>query len=328
MQSGNIWCGGYAEDEAVVLVKADWYRFSREEFLALVDLLEIPSITFSNRLRPSPELALAITLHRLTWPNRWYTGCDYFGRSTGYLSTVFTEVILHLDATFGRLLEWHPRLDDRRRLERFGEAVAGVDGPREIWGFIDGTFKAFRRPEVDQEGYYSGHYKGHGAKFQGVVTPDGIISSLCGPFSGKDNDVSMYRRSIVIEKMRAFNIGRVGEADRIFLYGDAAYDQMEGVLAPVIKPKRQKLNRRAKRYNKALARVRISVEHGFGDVQNLWTYQAFSKGISVGQQPVGPFYRAAVLLTNIFTCFRGSNRTSARFAMSPPLVHEYLEVRE
>jgi hypothetical protein len=74
-----------------------------------------------------------------------------------------------------------------RGLQAFGQAVLrdGGQGNGKIWGFIDGTFIGFCRG-IDaerQHRMYSGYYKGTGMKWQAIVTPDGLVSSLSGPWA-------------------------------------------------------------------------------------------------------------------------------------------------
>ena len=64
-------------------------------------------------------------------------------------------------------------------------AIHHMGGGSCFWGFIDGTLNATCRPVLDQEEFYSGHKRKHGYKYQAIVTPDGLVSSLMGPFIGK-----------------------------------------------------------------------------------------------------------------------------------------------
>lgn len=57
-----------------------------------------------------------------------------------------------------------------------------------FWGVIDGTLNATCRPVIDQEQFYSGHKRKHGYKYHSIVTPDGLVSSLMGPFIGRRGD--------------------------------------------------------------------------------------------------------------------------------------------
>jgi hypothetical protein len=302
-------------------------RFKRAELVYLSHVLELDTIAWSNRLKPSPELAMAVTCCRLRYPNDWAILCDHFGRSRGWLSTVFTDVIEFIDGRWKHLLQWHPRLDNKRRIKWFAETIRRKGGGVNIWGFVDGTFRGFRRPTQRQRDYYSGHYHGHGFKYQAIVTPDGLVSSLIGPFHGRDNDWSIWQQSGVAEKLTVIlNRGR-RQGLGMYLYGDLAYSQHIGIMAPYkhhlgfryLDPGQAVFNRR-------LAKVRIAVEHAFGQTQSLWTYTAFSGGLQSGSQAVASFFRTAVLFTNLYTCATGHSQSSTRFVCPPPTVRQYLEL--
>jgi hypothetical protein len=71
------------------------------------------------------------------------------------------------------------------QLKEYSNAIArkgGVDG---IWGFIDGTMGAICRPMENQKLYYTGYKRLHAVKYQAILTPDGLISSLAGPYLGR-----------------------------------------------------------------------------------------------------------------------------------------------
>ena len=46
------------------------------------------------------------------------------------------------------------------------------------WGFVDGTVRPISRLNESQKILYNGHKKIHGIKFQSVVAPNGLRSSL------------------------------------------------------------------------------------------------------------------------------------------------------
>ena len=77
--------------------------------------------------------------------------------------------------------------------------------------------------------------------------------------------------------------------------------------------------------NRRLSSVRIAVEHAFGHVAIYWTYTAFAKGLTSGNQPVAAYFATAILLTNCLKCLRGS-QTSTKFVYEPPSLEEYLQV--
>ena len=41
--------------------------------------------------------------------------------------------------------------------------------------------------------YPTGHKPTHGLKFQSVMTPNGLIASLSGPYEGKRHDALIFR---------------------------------------------------------------------------------------------------------------------------------------
>ena len=52
------------------------------------------------------------------------------------------------------------------------------------------------------------------------------------------------------------------------------------------------------RFNKAMAKLRIEVEHGFALHQNLWTWNGFHLGLKL-RQGAAVCYAVSVLLANI-----------------------------
>ena len=113
--------------------------------------------------------------------------------------------------------------------------------------------------------------------------------------------------------------------ETLYIYRDPAYHHSFGVAAPFTDPRGQRwLPYEQQRFNKALSSVRISVEQSFDRTQVLWTYTAFSKGITAGWQPIAAHFLVAMLLTNCHTCLRGSLSAGSRFLVPPPLVEAYL----
>lgn len=296
-------------------------RFNKEEVVKLTELLELDTLEFTNRLKPpSPYFALAVTCARLRYPTDWAVLCDHFGRCRGYLSTIFTDTIEFLDRKYRQQLEWHPQLE-LPRIRQFEECIRRRGGGVGIWGFVDGTFRGFSRPVQRQRDYYSGHYHGHGFKYQAIVTPDGLVSSLVGPFHGRDNDWSIWQSSIVPSKLDELLLPR----ERYYVYGDLAYSNHPGVMAPYRHQFGFRyLTTEQRAFNRRLSKVRIAVEHAFGRTQSLWTYTAFTKGLELGRQAVAAFFRVSILMTNLYTCTSGHNQSSIRFVCPPPTVETYL----
>ena len=207
-----------------------------------------------------------------------------------------------------------------------------------IWAFVDGTFKGIARPTEEQKIYYSGHKKEHGIKWQGIITPDGIIS-LQGPYEGKANDWSMYHDTKVERRMRkvwsSSNYSLVSflltasqichNHPTLYLYGDPAYYASFGCIGPYRRA--SGLSHDQARFNKMMSSIRIAVEHGFGLTQKQWSHAAWSLANKEGLSPITAYYLVGVLLTTCFTCMRG-NQVADNFLLSPPTLDDYLQIDE
>lgn len=204
-------------------------------------------------------------------------------------------------------------------------AIHRLGGGHCFWGFIDGTLNATCRPVVDQRQFYSGHTRKHGYKFQSIVTPDGLVSSLMGPFIGRRGNWKMVELSGLEARLRAVNAGRP-PAMALYLYGDPAYSIIYGIMGPYRNYPNRPRTPAYDQFNKAMSRLRIEVEHGFAIHQKLWTWNGFHLGLKL-RQGAAIGYAVSVLLANVWTCLRG-NQTSMRFSCMPPAVEEYLALPE
>jgi len=166
-------------------------------------------------------------------------------------------------------------------------------------------------------------------KFTGIATPDGIVHCLEGPFSGKDNDWTMYQGSRIERRLQ--RIMSVPSRTRLFCFGDKAYLAMTtSIMAPFTHPGgRAMLAPKHKQFNKLLAKYRITVEHAFGDVSRYWGFATYGgRRLRSGQMAVAAFFKVAVLLNNCRCCLRG-NLTSNRYkAENRPTLEEYLLLPE
>jgi hypothetical protein len=219
-------------------------------------------------------------------------------------------------------LQWHPQLT-YEQMQVYAKAVEAISDCPWIWGFVDGTFRGFCRLGESNEAQrqaYSGHKRQHGQNFQAIVTPDGLVSSLTGPFFGPTNDWTMWKQSNCQTTLRAIMEGREIQ----YLYGNPAYNCVYGVISPYTHPRgRHYLLAAQQSFNKGLSTAQIAVENAFRQTQQLWTYTAFSKGLKAGLQPVAAHFAVAILLLNCHTCMHG-NSISGRFLVPLPLVEAYL----
>ncbi len=71
--------------------------------------------------------------------------------------------------------------------------------------------------------------------------------------------------------------------------------------------------------------VRVVVEWSYADIYNLWRMMQFNKQLKTGVGNIGVYFNVAVLLTNCYTCIKGSNMTSSYFNVNPPSLEDYLQ---
>lgn len=237
-------------------------RFTPHEIGRLLPLFNLHEIRFRNRFEATPEEALAVVLIRLSYPTRYWSMMDRFGHSRTWLSVIFNDTIIHLYWQYKRILEWDEKRHTFEKLSEFAMAIHKLGGGHCFWGFMDGTLNATCRPIIDQQQFYSGHKRKHGYKFQSVVTPEGLVSSLMGPFIDRRGDWKMVELSGLDQKLRAVNQDR-RPALALYLYGDPG---IMGLYKNYLNRPRTAAHNR---FNKAMSRLRIEVEHGFALHQNL-----------------------------------------------------------
>jgi len=114
-------------------------------------------------------------------------------------------------------------------------------------------------------------------------------------------------------------------SDNLYVYGDPAYSLSIGVLAPYRALPKCPLNGLLANVNAHMSELYISVEHGFGKVMMLWSYNGYKLGLKVGLSPVAAYFMVSVLLCNLHSFLNG-NQTSMKFRCHPPSVHNYLAV--
>lgn len=71
-----------------------------------------------------------------------------------------------------------------------------------IVGFIDCIIIPISLPLEDQQLYCSEYKRLHVIKFQSVVTPDGIILQMMGPWNGNRHDSGMLEESTLFEVLQ------------------------------------------------------------------------------------------------------------------------------
>jgi hypothetical protein len=252
----------------------------------------------------------------------WGYHRTYLNKYTNAVQTWFVERWRHLltldvDRATQNINTWATKVGNKMEMP---------DPTRcRCWAFIDGVFRHCCRPGQDQDVLYNTYYKGHGFKYQSIVTPDGLISDCWGPLPGRHHDIYLWYTSgcghLCDELPHHHPSG-----NPYFIFGDKAYKSYtcaDHIVTAYRRPP-QGLPPHQAAFNYYHNRVRVSVEWCFRIVTQQWGAINFRDLEKSGLSSLGYRFLAAVLLTNMRTCLNGMNQISTYFDCPPPSLLEYL----
>jgi nuclease HARBI1 len=296
------------------------FRFTVPQINDMIDAMQLPpSIITDSKHTVSTFDAMCILLRRLVYPNRLFDLTTPFGMSNTTLSRIINGMAMELGNRFNDFIALWPGLSIDRVHEYSDVVSAHTDGViTDVWGFVDGTLRYMCRPNEMQEASYSGHKHTHGQKFQSIISPDGLIVSLLGPYGASRPDIVVYVDSNTAEMLYPYT--RHDDHSH-YLLGDKAYQTAEQVIVPYSTPRSQ----HESAYNALHSSVRIAVEWGFGKVVRYFAYINYKTSLRVHLQPIALLYKLAVLFTNIHTCINSSSQPSSLFNMNVPTLQEYFQ---
>jgi hypothetical protein len=320
-------------------------RFELQHIALLTVILGLPQVVITeNRLRVIAIDALCIFLRRFAYPNRLFDCTHIFGRTMDELSRISNHIMHYLYDRFHHLLDTfnHQRLNPEM-LEKFAQAIQARGGALpNTWGFIDATIRPIARPTWHQRQAYNGHKCVHALKFQAVMTPDGIISHLTGPWVARRHDSWILGESGLYQELEQWAHSTNGQP--MYLYGDQAYSMTTYIMCPVKGEWYNcsfpfdlalifsftcligiNLSEEELLFNKRMSSVRECVEWGFGKVVANFSFVDFKKNQKVFLQPVGRMYMVAVLMVNCHTCLY-SSQTGMFFNLEAPQLNDYLAI--
>ncbi|OAD74548.1 hypothetical protein PHYBLDRAFT_167955 [Phycomyces blakesleeanus NRRL 1555(-)] len=111
--------------------------------------------------------------------------------------------------------------------------------------------------------------RGHRLKYQAIVTPDRIISSIIGPETGNYHDIHMYRLADTKRCLfSAFDFTPVG-GPCYYLYGNSVYSNSALIARPF---RITNVSEDNTVFNTKMFRVKISVEQDFADVRSFFVF--------------------------------------------------------
>ena len=269
------------------------------------------------------ETCLCVYLFKMSHPCRLRSDCEHF---FGIRKSKLSRMIIFFGEALCRLAIkyltspniWHGRM------EYYGSLVHDKCGGLfpNMWGFIDCTIRRTCVPIEYQDIMYTRYKRCHGLKFQSVVTPDGFIACLHGPYVAKRHDVRILRESGLLEMLRELMPEDESNGPIYYLYGDLAYEHRRHIFSGF----RNALpNSPQSRFNREMSKVRIVVEWGFANVLRRWQYVDFTRAMKVLLIPTGQHYINCVFLTNLGNCFYGG-AINQYFNAEPLSIYQYLSL--
>ena len=300
------------------------FRVNKADLPRLAAALRIPARFRCHQGTVCSGLeGLCILLKRLAYPCRYFDMIHLFARPVPELCMLHNVVLEWVFENHGHhLTSWNQPFLSSVCLEQYAQAIRRMGSPLpNCFGFVDGTVRPIARPDENQRVVYNGHKRVHALKFQSLVTPNGLIANLSGPFEGRRHDAGMLHESGLLTALQVHGHTRAGQ--ELCIYGDPAYPPRPQLMCPYregdyVGP----LTPEMRAFNTAMSRVRISVEWLFGDITNYFKFIDYKKNLKIGMSAVGKQYIVCALMRNALTCLY-QNNTSDFFGVEPPSLETY-----
>ena len=183
------------------------------------------------------------------------------------------------------------RLPDPGRGHR-RDLPALLKGTPALAVIVDTFEQRTQRPQRRQRAYYSGKKKAHTLKSQVAVDEDGRIADVAPSRPGRWADLKVFKRSGLAGRLIRAGVGALGDLGYVGL--DGLSPKLHGA-TPRRKPRGRERPAEDRRYNRAFARRRITVEHAIGRLRR---YQALSAVNRHGRQGHAARVRAVAGLVN------------------------------
>ena len=134
---------------------------------------------------------------------------------------------------------------------------------------------------------------------------------------GRKHDAGMLRDSHMLNELQLHAYSPASQV--ICVYGDPTYPLRSHLQA---RAGARGLTPAMQLHDKNMSKVRTSVQWIFEDVAHSFKFLDYKNNLKTGLRTTGKIYVACAIICNTLTFMYG-NKTSAFFALEPPLVHEY-----
>ena len=283
----------------------------------------------SARCVADGNLALCVVLYHLATPSRQDRQAAFFGKSSAWVSQVYSSAIRILHAIARRHFgQWSADLP--MVIPKFVNAMSNQSGGvlQNVWGLADGSKIKISRPSAGQDIAYNGFEKAHVLRLLGVVRLDGLFERVYGPIPGSATDMTIFNHYHVedeLERLHSRRENPLANIGRVKVFGDSGFSHsinMEIPHAHALAQAAPAMQLRA--FNLITARARIPNEWSFGRVVNTFRTLEVRSALKIHWTQPEKAYLVAMLLTNFVVCRDGAQHEEY-FGVAAPSFEEYLD---
>ncbi|KAE8218759.1 hypothetical protein CF319_g7424 [Tilletia indica] len=296
-----------------------FFRLSQEEVDSILPVLRLPGIIKTNMGDICTNKTAFLYVHAFLGGSSLYKLEQLFGRSYASIQSIVKHAMKTILNLWEHLLDTgcaHEYGLQPERLSQLSAALRSFGSPSyNIWGFLDGTIRSIARPKRGQRSFYNGWKRVHAVKYQIVTAADGLMW-ISGPYRGPRHDSTMLQASKLHNWLDLHSARPTGEL--LCLFADKGYAPRGLLMVPY----KGFITDAQRRYNLAMSRVRVEVEHAIGWITRTFPRLDVKRLQQVPWSSLGREYKVAVILVNALSCLAG-NQTSQRIGIDTPSLADY-----
>lgn len=300
-------------------------RFSIQEIYQIINLLGLEEPLYFNGISASRQMAFAMLVCRYSHLKRYSDMEPVFKMHRKNISKVCRgmEDLLFEKMKYGIQFNTHHFREEN--LKRLAAAIDEAGGLfPDVVGFIDGAFQQVSGPSTNndrQKSLYNGWKHVRAIKYQSIVTPDGITSSIMGPVIGASHNVTTMK--VLDAERRLQRHLHISDTEDYAIYGETPYTTTDNLYCPFPSYTNDPLELSS---NKSMSNVQIAVEWEFAEVMSNFTFCKFKHATKVCSSNPAKVYILSTIFKNMLHCVRqGGYPTFSKFKVTPPTLEEYID---
>lgn len=312
-----------------------YFGFHKRDLARLRKALLIPdSVATKASDRVDGIEGLCIFLISLFSASSLQQQFDVFRRSEGSISRIRSTVFDMIHTTWGHLIELDPHRLTPGYLQQCCDVLVDCGSPLpNLCGFVDCIFQPLAKCSGHDKARYNESLKMFGYRYQALVTPDGLIQALYGPYDGSRNELDIYFCSSLRTQLQQLNMSPTSAQHcHPIVHGGEHYISDDALISPVSAATLGIHSLSAYHVSSdqhgALLETRAVLQWAFNKIDTLFPV-APSSGPRRFNRPVdvsaGRFMAVATVIANCHTCLNGPPCAETQFALTPiPSLDSYL----